>query len=73
MKISGKLILAASLAIASFNGFAQESQLVSPSSHKKILIVVTSHDQLGNTGKKQEFGLRSSLHLIIILPRRELI
>jgi putative intracellular protease/amidase len=52
MKISGKLILAASLAIASFNGFAQESQLVSPSSHKKILIVVTSHNQLGNTGKK---------------------
>lgn len=46
MKISGKLIL------GSFNGFAQESQSVSPSSHKKILIVVTSHDQLGNTGKK---------------------
>jgi putative intracellular protease/amidase len=47
MKFTGKLILLALFSIASLKGFAQGNQ-----SAKKILIVVTSHDQLGSTGKK---------------------
>jgi putative intracellular protease/amidase len=52
MKFTGKSILLSLLTIASLNGFSQENQAAAPSAHKKILIVVTSHDQLGNTGKK---------------------
>jgi len=47
MKRTGKLILLALLSIVSVKGFAQGNHAA-----KKILIVVTSHDQLGNTGKK---------------------
>lgn len=51
MKFTGKLIMSALLSIVSLTGFAQENQ---PATHsgKKILFVVTSHDQLGSTGKK---------------------
>ena len=51
MKFTGKAILSGLLSIASVTGFAQENH-TSIGSAKKILMVVTSHDQLGNTDKK---------------------
>src|SRR5689334_22805791 len=54
MKIKASAILLGLLAIVSIRGIAQENQSVPEGSlkSKKILFVVTSHDQLGNTGKK---------------------
>jgi putative intracellular protease/amidase len=51
MKITATALLLSLLSIASFKGFAQENQSANPKP-EKILFVVTSHDQLGSTGKK---------------------
>lgn len=45
----------ASLAITSENKVERETE----SKNEKILIVLTSHTELGNTGKKQDFGYLS--------------
>lgn len=54
IKIKASAILLGLLSIASLSGFSQENQSVGTinSKAKKILFVVTSHSQLGNTGKK---------------------
>ena len=33
----------------------------------KILMIMTSHDQLGNTGRRLVFGLKSLLHRTLFL------
>ncbi|WP_429401412.1 type 1 glutamine amidotransferase domain-containing protein [Mucilaginibacter lappiensis] len=54
MRIKASAILLGLLSIVNLSGFSQENQSALPvnSKAKKILFVVTSHDQLGNTGKK---------------------
>jgi len=54
MKIKASAILLGLLSMVSLRGIAQENQSVPEGSlkSKKILFVVTSHDQLGTTGKK---------------------
>lgn len=53
MKIKTSAILLGLLSIVSLGGFSQnQSSEPVNSKTKKILFVVTSHDQLGNTGKK---------------------
>lgn len=54
MKIKASIILLGLLSIVSLKSFSQENQSEVPvnTKVKKILFVVTSHDQLGNTGKK---------------------
>jgi len=53
----------------SFTAIAAPSTPSTPSPGRKILIVLTSHDQLGNTGKKTGFYLSELTHALEVFQK----